>query len=180
MNVFQPEYPKVVVLIDDGRVVAKASNIDPILQVILTETETEFNVAALGMPFNNFHPTPTGMEGTGCKCGGGCGDPTHYWSSVWRIELSDWALVQTGAWFSLLILIVMGIMKIKFNKQITVDFLDHRGCDAQEDEVTEKTFYHNQIVEIERTEESARGFVDLIFENGDIAIGCKKEGLTIL
>ena len=74
----------------------------------------------------------------------------------------------------------MGIMKIKFNKQITVDFLDHRGCDAQEDEVTEKTFYHNQIVEIERTEESARGFVDLIFENGDIAIGCKKEGLTIL
>ena len=78
MNVFQPEYPKVVVLIDDGRVVAKASNIDPILQVILTETETEFNVAALGMPFNNFHPAPTGMEGTDCKCGGGYGDPTHY------------------------------------------------------------------------------------------------------
>lgn len=75
--------------------------------------------------------------------------------------------------------IVIGDMKIRFNKQVTVDFLDHI------DEVSnvydhEKTFYHNQIVECERMEETVRGFVDLVFDNGDVAVGVPKEGLTIL
>ncbi len=69
----------------------------------------------------------------------------------------------------------MGGMRVKFNKQVTVDFLDHR-----EEIGNDKTFYHNQIVEVERLEETVRGFVDLIFENGDAAIGVPKQGLTIL
>ena len=75
--------------------------------------------------------------------------------------------------------IVIGDMKVRFNKQVTVDFLDHRH-DAPEVYVSDKTFYHNQIVEIDHLEETARGFVDLIFENDDAAIGIPKEGLTIL
>lgn len=71
--------------------------------------------------------------------------------------------------------IVIGGMKVKFNKQVSVDFLDHR-----EDSGADKTFYHNQIVEIDHLEETARGFVDLIFENGDAAIGVPKQSLTVL
>ena len=69
-------------------------------------------------------------------------------------------------------------MRVKFNKQVTVDFIDQPSLGV--DEVTSKTFYHNQIVEIESAEESARGFVDLIFEDGTIAVGIPKQGLTIL
>jgi hypothetical protein len=69
----------------------------------------------------------------------------------------------------------MGGMRVKFNKQVTVDFLDN-----QEEHGRDKTFYHNQIVEVERMEETVRGFVDLIFENGDAAIGIPKQGLTVL
>lgn len=71
--------------------------------------------------------------------------------------------------------IVMGGMRVKFNKQVTVDFLGN-----QEEHGSDKTFYHNQIVEVERMEETVRGFVDLIFENGDAAIGIPKQGLTVL
>jgi hypothetical protein len=71
--------------------------------------------------------------------------------------------------------IPIGDMRVKFNKQVTVDFLD-----SQEEHGSDKTFYHNQIVEVERIEETVRGFVDLIFENGDAAIGIPKQGLTIL
>lgn len=66
-------------------------------------------------------------------------------------------------------------MKVKFNKQVTVDFLDNR-----EEHGRDKTFYHNQIVEVERVEETVRGFVDLIFDNGDAAIGVPKGSLTTL
>lgn len=66
-------------------------------------------------------------------------------------------------------------MRVKFNKQVTVDFLDN-----QEEQGKDKTFYSNQIVEVERVEETVRGFLDLIFENGDAAIGVPKQGLTIL
>lgn len=69
----------------------------------------------------------------------------------------------------------MGGMRVKFNKQVTVDFLDN-----QEEQGRDKTFYHNQVVEVERVEETVRGFVDLIFESGDTAIGIPKQGLTVL
>jgi hypothetical protein len=70
----------------------------------------------------------------------------------------------------------MGGMRVKFNKQVTVDFLDNTA----DEHGIDKTFYHNQVVEVERLEETVRGFVDLIFENGDAAIGVPKQGLTLL
>jgi hypothetical protein len=66
-------------------------------------------------------------------------------------------------------------MRVKFNKQVTVDFLDHR-----EEQGSDRTFCAHQIVDVERLEETVRGFVDLIFENGDAAIGVPKQGLTVL
>ena len=66
-------------------------------------------------------------------------------------------------------------MRVKFNKQVTVDFLGN-----QEEHGNDKTFYHNQIVEVERMEETVRGFVDLIFENGDAAIGINKQSIQII
>ena len=68
----------------------------------------------------------------------------------------------------------MGNMRIKFNKQITVDFMDNH------DEVGSKTFYPSQIIEVVGIEETAKGFVDLIFDDGSYAIGIPKGGLTIL
>ena len=69
----------------------------------------------------------------------------------------------------------MGGMRVKFNKQVTVDFLGN-----QEEHGSDKTFYHNQIVEVERMEETVRGFVDLIFENGDTAVGIDKQSVMII
>ena len=67
-------------------------------------------------------------------------------------------------------------MKIKFSKQVTVDFLDHRA----DEHGVDKTFYHNQIVEVDRIEETVRGFVDLIFDNGDAAVGINKQFIQII
>jgi len=67
-------------------------------------------------------------------------------------------------------------MKIKFLKQVTADFLDNRADEHGAD----KTFYHNQIVEIERMEETVRGFVDLIWANGDAAVGLNKQHIQII
>ncbi len=66
-------------------------------------------------------------------------------------------------------------MRVRFNKQVTVDFLDNR-----DETPIDKTFYHNQVIECERLEETVRGFVDVIFENGDAAFGIPKQGLTVL
>jgi hypothetical protein len=66
--------------------------------------------------------------------------------------------------------------KIRFEKQVTVDFLDHRD----EGQGTDKTFFAHQIVEVERVEETVRGFVDLIFENGDAAIGVGKQFINLV
>jgi hypothetical protein len=70
-------------------------------------------------------------------------------------------------------------MKVKFNKQLTVDFLDHH-YDAPECHVIDKTFYHNQVVECDHLDETVRGFVDIIFSNGDTAIGVPKQSLTVI
>jgi len=67
-------------------------------------------------------------------------------------------------------------MRVKFNKQTTVDLLDHND----ESYPTSKTFYNNEVVECVNVEESVKGFVDIIFENGDVAVGVNKQGLTIL
>ena len=81
--------------------------------------------------------------------------------------------------FSVFCHIVIPDMKVKFINQATVDFMDHRddvlGCN-----VSEKTFYRGQIVEVASIDETVNGFVDLVYENGDIAVGVPKRGLTIL
>ena len=71
--------------------------------------------------------------------------------------------------------IVMGDMKVKFLKQVTVDYED-----AKLSEMVDKTFYRNQIVEVGNVGEDVAGFVNLYFSNGDTAVGIPKQGLTIL
>ena len=75
--------------------------------------------------------------------------------------------------------LLIGGMKVKFNKQVTVDFLDHH-YDAPEVYPHDKTFYSGQIVEVDHIEETVRGFVVLIFSNEDAALGIPKQGLTVL
>ena len=67
-------------------------------------------------------------------------------------------------------------MKVKFSKQSTVDFVDHND----EGQISEKTFYRGQILEVASVDETVNGFVDLVFDNGDVAVGVAKRGLTIL
>ena len=66
-------------------------------------------------------------------------------------------------------------MKIKFNKQTTVDFLGN-----QEEHGNDKTFYHNQIVECDHLEETVNGFVDILWSNGDAAIGINKQSIQVI
>ena len=67
-------------------------------------------------------------------------------------------------------------MKVRFNKQITVDFVSEN---TTHEIVKEKTFYNNQVVEILSSDENVRGYLDLLLEEG-LAIGIPKQGLTIL
>ena len=70
----------------------------------------------------------------------------------------------------------MGDMKVKFEKQVTVEFVK----DANEFLVEhDKTFYPNEVVEVNLITEAVRGYLDLTFEDG-VAIGVPKQSLTIL
>ena len=57
-------------------------------------------------------------------------------------------------------------MRIKFNKQITVEFIkdsdEHEGFFVEHD----KTFYPNKIVEVNDVTETIRGFADIMFDDG--------------
>ena len=70
-------------------------------------------------------------------------------------------------------------MKIHFNKQITVEFVkdsdEHEGFFVEHD----KTFYSNQVMEVNNVTETIRGFVDLVFDDG-IAVGVPKQNITIM
>jgi hypothetical protein len=67
-------------------------------------------------------------------------------------------------------------MKVKFEKQVTVEFVK----DSDEFLVEhDKTFYPNEVVEVNNITEVVRGFLDLTFDDG-VAIGVPKQGLTIL
>ena len=63
-------------------------------------------------------------------------------------------------------------MKVKFTNQATVDFVEHN----EEGQISEKTFYRGQIVEVISVDETVNGFVDLVFDNGDVAVGVAKRG----
>jgi hypothetical protein len=64
-------------------------------------------------------------------------------------------------------------MKVKFNKQVTVDYYG-----KNDDEPISKTFYRNEIVEVTDIADNGK-FVDLDIGEGT-ALDIPKESLTIL
>ncbi len=66
-------------------------------------------------------------------------------------------------------------MKVRFKKITSVDYEDARLA-----EIVNKTFYHNQVVDNVTLEENVSGYLNLHFENGDLAIGVPKSALDIL
>ena len=66
-------------------------------------------------------------------------------------------------------------MKVKFNKQVTVDFHDARSS-----EIVDKTFYRNEVVEVGSTEHNTRNFDNLHFLNGDLAIDVPSSAFAVI
>lgn len=66
-------------------------------------------------------------------------------------------------------------VNVKFKKLTTVDFEEARFA-----EISGKSFNHGQIVKDVVIEETVRGFVNLHFENGDLAIGVPSNTIEIL
>jgi hypothetical protein len=67
-------------------------------------------------------------------------------------------------------------MRVKFLKQVTVEFVEDPDDFLADNDIT---FYPNQIVEVKEVTETIRGYLDIILEKG-VAVGVPKEGLTIL
>jgi len=59
--------------------------------------------------------------------------------------------------------------RIKFLKLTTVDFQDHRSDPFIYDH--ERTFCEKEIIFADNVEETVKGFLDIGFPNGDLAIG---------
>jgi hypothetical protein len=66
-------------------------------------------------------------------------------------------------------------VNVRFKKLTTVDYED-----ARLNEVVGKSFNHGQIVKDVALEENVNGYVNLHFENGDIAIGIKKSDVEVI
>lgn len=66
-------------------------------------------------------------------------------------------------------------VNVRFKKLTTVDFED-----ARLNEVVGKSFNHGQIVRNVTLEENVNGYVNVHFENGDLAIGVPKNTVEIL
>lgn len=66
-------------------------------------------------------------------------------------------------------------VNVKFKKMTTVDFEN-----ARLGEIVGKTFNHGQVVKDVAIEENVNGYVNLHFENGDIAIGIKKSDVEVI
>lgn len=66
-------------------------------------------------------------------------------------------------------------VNVKFKKLTTVDFEEGRF-----NEVLDKSFYHDEIIKDVVIEETVRGYVNLHFENGDIAIGIAKSSIEVV
>ena len=62
---------------------------------------------------------------------------------------------------------------MKFEKQVTVDFQD-----ARLEEITDKTFYRNQIVDVNSFDDNGK-FLNLYLDSGT-ALDVPKQGLTML
>ena len=66
-------------------------------------------------------------------------------------------------------------VNVRFKKLTTVDFEDARFGD-----VVGKSFNHSEIVKDVTIEETVRGYVNLHFENGDLAIGVPTNTFEVL
>jgi hypothetical protein len=66
-------------------------------------------------------------------------------------------------------------MNVKFKKLTTVDYED-----ARYGEVIGKTFNHGQVVKDVAIEETSKSYVNLHFENGDLAIGVPTNTFEVL
>lgn len=66
-------------------------------------------------------------------------------------------------------------VNVKFKKLTTVDFENARMC-----EIVGKTFNHGQVVKDVAIEETSKSYVNLHFENGDLAIGVPKNTFEVL
>lgn len=66
-------------------------------------------------------------------------------------------------------------VNIRFKKITAVDFEEARRC-----EVYDKTFREGQVLKDVALEEMARGFFNVHFENGDLAVGVPKQNFEVL
>lgn len=66
-------------------------------------------------------------------------------------------------------------VNVKFKKLTSVDFEDARWG-----EITDKSFYHGQVLKNVALEENVNGYWNIHFENGDLAIGVPKNTIEIL
>lgn len=66
-------------------------------------------------------------------------------------------------------------VNVRFKKLTTVDYED-----ARLNEIVGKSFNHGQIVQNVALEENVNGYVNLHFENGDLAIGVPKNTFEVL
>lgn len=66
-------------------------------------------------------------------------------------------------------------VNVRFKKLTTVDYED-----ARLNEIVGKSFNHGQIVQNVALEENVNGYVNLHFENGDLAIGVPTNTFEVL
>jgi len=67
--------------------------------------------------------------------------------------------------------------RVKFLKLTTVEFQDHRNI--PELFIPERTFQNREIIFVNDVEETVKGFLDMEFPNGDLAIGIPKNNVEI-
>lgn len=66
-------------------------------------------------------------------------------------------------------------VNVKFKKITAVDFEE-----ARMNEVYDKTYREGQVLRDVALEETARGFFNIHFENGDLAVGVPKQNFEVL
>ena len=66
-------------------------------------------------------------------------------------------------------------MKVKFNKPVSVDYYSFRL-----QEWVDKSFGRNDVVEINRVvDDAAKKWVDIVFDNGDVANDVPRESFEL-
>lgn len=72
--------------------------------------------------------------------------------------------------------IVIGMkVNIRFKKPVAVDFEDTRL-----NEISDKSYRQGQVLRDVALEENVNGFLNIHFENGDLAIGVPKNSVEVI